>query len=89
MEQRRVLEQRLRDFARKRDREMFNLLQSVPGIGPISAIGILAEIGDISRFKHVKQFAVIWSWSPGYNKVGKKNEWDRSHIGTTPIYAHC
>lgn len=72
MEQRRVLEQRLRDIARKRDREMFNLLQSVPGIGPISAIGILAEIGDISRFRHIKQFASYLGLIPRIQQSGEK-----------------
>ena len=70
-EQRRQLEQHLRDTARIRDREMFNLLQSVPGIGPITAIGLMAEIGDISRFKNIKQFASYVGLIPRVKQSGE------------------
>lgn len=32
------------------------LLKSIPGIGPIIALTILAEAGDLRRFKHYRQF---------------------------------
>jgi len=34
----------------------FERLQTVPGIGPILALFILAEAGDLRRFSHVRQF---------------------------------
>lgn len=34
----------------------YEILLSVPGIGPINALVILAEAGDVRRFKHYKQF---------------------------------
>ena len=34
----------------------FDRLQTVPGIGPILALLILAEAGDLRRFGHVRQF---------------------------------
>lgn len=34
----------------------YQLLTSVPGIGPINALTILAEAGDLRRFKHHRQF---------------------------------
>jgi len=34
-----------------------NVLQSIPGIGPVLAAGVLAEIGDISRFPGQAQLA--------------------------------
>ncbi len=34
----------------------FQRLQTVPGIGPIIALTILAEGGDLRRFKHYRQF---------------------------------
>lgn len=34
----------------------FIRLQQIPGIGPINALTILAEAGDLRRFKHHKQF---------------------------------
>ena len=66
-EQRRQLEQQLRDTARIRDHEMFNLLQT----GPITAIGLMAEIGDISRFKNIKQFASYIGLIPRIKQSGE------------------
>ncbi|RXQ87057.1 IS110 family transposase [Ancylomarina salipaludis] len=74
MEQRRMLEQKLRDTARKRDRHLFKILQTVPGIGPITAIGIMAEIGEIGRFKHFKQFASYVGLVPRLHQSGEKDQ---------------
>lgn len=38
------------------DRCDYQRLRSVPGIGPITALGILAEAGDLRRFAHHRQF---------------------------------
>lgn len=39
-----------------KDRLDYQLLRSVPGIGPIIALTVLAEAGDLRRFQHVRQF---------------------------------
>jgi transposase len=39
-----------------RDRSDYQQLRSVPGIGPIIALVILAEAGDLRRFDHHRQF---------------------------------
>lgn len=70
LDQRRKLEQQLRNMARKKDKELFDLLQTVPGIGPITAIGFMAEIGDINRFKHIKQFASYIGLIPRMHQSG-------------------
>lgn len=38
------------------DRRDFEILKTVPGIGPIIALTILAEAGDLRRFPHHRQF---------------------------------
>jgi transposase len=38
------------------DNPDYNFLQSIPGIGPIIALTILAETGDLRRFNHYQQF---------------------------------
>lgn len=38
------------------DHPHYQLLTSVPGIGPINALTILAEAGDLRRFNHHRQF---------------------------------
>ena len=34
----------------------YQLLTTIPGIGPINAMTILAEAGDLRRFRHHRQF---------------------------------
>jgi transposase len=34
----------------------YQLLRSIPGIGPINALAVLAEAGDLRRFRHHRQF---------------------------------
>ena len=38
------------------ERKDYQLLKSIPGIGPIIALIILAEAGDLTRFTHYRQF---------------------------------
>jgi transposase len=38
------------------DNRDYQLLRMIPGIGPINALTILAEAGDLRRFKHHRQF---------------------------------
>ena len=53
---------KLRDNIEKRSIELlstspdYNRLQTVPGIGPVIALTVLAEGGDLKRFQHYKQF---------------------------------
>ncbi len=39
-----------------KERRDYQLLRSVPGIGPIIALTVLAEAGDLRRFHHERQF---------------------------------
>jgi len=38
------------------DNEDYHRLQTIPGIGPITALTVLAETGDIRRFSHHKKY---------------------------------
>ncbi|MCP5927742.1 transposase, partial [Klebsiella pneumoniae] len=42
--------------ARLADDVDYQLLRNIPGIGPINALTILAEAGDLRRFNHHRQF---------------------------------
>jgi transposase len=48
------------------DHADYRLLCTVPGIGPIHALTILAEAGDLRRFGHHRQFLKFcgWTWQP-------------------------
>jgi transposase len=48
-----------------------SLLMSIPGIGYITAITILAEIGDIDRFLAPKQLVAFFGVDPAVNESGK------------------
>jgi len=39
-----------------KDRTDYQILRSVPGIGPVIALTVLAEAGDLRRFEHERQF---------------------------------
>jgi transposase len=45
-------------------------LKTVPGIGPIIALTILAEAGNLRRFKHVKQFLKYCGFDLATKKSG-------------------
>jgi transposase len=52
--QRNAIEARAVDMLK--DNADYQLLITVPGIGPINALTILAEAGDLRRFRHHRQF---------------------------------
>lgn len=39
-----------------KNRMDYKVLRSLPGIGPVVALNVIAEAGDLKRFKHEKQF---------------------------------
>lgn len=47
----------LRSYVRKEYSADYYLLRSIPGIGPIVAIAILSELGDIRRFNTIDQLS--------------------------------
>ena len=38
------------------DHPDYQLLRTIPGIGPVNALAVLAEAGDLRRFRHHRQF---------------------------------
>jgi len=62
----------LRAYCRKHYKKDYYLLKSIPGIGGITASGILAELGDIRKFNSL-EFAAIVGLVPGiYQSSDKK-----------------
>jgi transposase len=51
---RRSIEERANLYLK--DNEDYNRLRTIPGIGPVIALTILAEAGDLRRFSHYKKF---------------------------------
>ena len=61
----------LRAYVRKYYRKDYYLLRSVPGIGPLTAIGILAELGDIRRFRNLDRLASYVGLIPSVYSSGE------------------
>ncbi|WP_138752828.1 IS110 family transposase [Paenibacillus sinopodophylli] len=64
-----VLEQTIDALASKI--EEYDLIQSIPGIGPKIAATILAEIGEVDRFDHPKKLVAFTGIDPSVFASGK------------------
>lgn len=61
---------RLRAYCRKHFKQDFYLLRSIPGIGGIVAVGIIAELGDLRRFSSLKHLAGYVGLAPSIYQSG-------------------
>lgn len=52
-------------------RDNIGLLLSFPGIGFITAVTLISEIGDVKRFKKPKQLVAFFGIDPSVNESGK------------------
>jgi transposase len=59
------------------DNEIIEILQSIPGIGLVTALGIYAEVCDIRRFPHTDKFAHYCSLVPSTKQSGEKTHHGR------------
>jgi transposase len=62
----------LRAHARKNYKQEYYLLRSIPGVGPLTAIGLLAEVGDIKRFKGTDQLSAYVGLIPALHSSGSR-----------------
>ena len=53
----RQISKELRAYFRKYYKEDYFLLRTIPGIGPLSAIAIITELGDIDRFANINKLS--------------------------------
>lgn len=51
--------------------QQIELIQSIPGVGFISAVSIMAEIGDFSAFEKPKQLVAYFGLDPTVRESGK------------------
>ncbi|NEQ11772.1 MAG: IS110 family transposase [Moorea sp. SIO4E2] len=51
-------------------KEQKELLESIPGIGPVTAANFIAEVGDIKRFESAKQLAAYAGLTPRWYQSG-------------------
>lgn len=65
-----TISNQLRAYARKHFKKDYYLLMSVPGIGGIVAISILAELGDLRKYNRFDDLASIVGLVPGIYSSG-------------------
>jgi len=61
-----ILDKLLREY----DRDVQKLIQSIPGIGPQTAVTFVSEVGDISRFKKPEQLVAYVGLDPRVHQSG-------------------
>lgn len=67
-----------------RSRSGYKNLMTIPGIGPILAITILLEIGEISRFSDARHFASYCRVAPGCANSGDSSKRSRANKQGNP-----
>lgn len=67
-----ALEKAGRDLMRSHPRmkQDLDLLLSIPGVGPITAMAVMAEAGDLRRFRRGRQLTAFLGVSPRRNQSG-------------------
>jgi transposase len=70
----------LRSYCRRNHKKDYYLLKSIPGIGGYLAAAIIAELGDIRRFKNEDQFSAYIGMIPSMRNSGAKEK----TLGITP-----
>jgi transposase len=61
----------LREEVQDAHAESYKLLLTVPGIGPVTAMGLLAETGDFNRFDDIDQYCSFLGLTPWENSTGE------------------
>ena len=69
-QQRNDLEKKAEDFLN--DRADYQHLKSLPGVGPIIALMIIAESGDLRRFRHYRQYLNFCGFNLSSIQSGRK-----------------
>jgi transposase len=64
----------------------YHLLRQIPGIGPINALTIIAEAGDLRRFHHHRQFLKFCPPELRATKKARRKGIDIEHTATVRPY---
>ena len=88
-----ALEKRI--LAWHRSSEASRRLETIPGVGPITASVIVASIGDGTNFRNARQFAAFLGLVPRQNSTGGKTrlghitKWGDSYIRRLLVVSSC
>jgi transposase len=63
----RQIRQRIREY----DNELYSLLRTISGIGPLTSSALITELGDITRFKNIDQLSSYVGLIPRIRESGE------------------
>jgi transposase len=76
--QRRAIEKHLREFAKSApiaEKEAREVLESIPGVGPVTIDVVVSEVGNVRRFRSAKRLVAYAGLAPGQREsAGKRKE---------------
>ena len=65
------LSRQVRVRIREYDNELYSLLKSISGIGPLTSSALMTEIGDINRFPHIDHLSSFVGFVPRVKESGE------------------
>ena len=65
------LSRQVRVRIREYDNELYSLLKSISGIGPLTSSALMTEIGDINRFPHIDHLSSFVGFVPRMRESGE------------------
>ncbi len=66
-----VLSRQIRIRVREYDKELYNLLKTISGIGPLTSSALITELGDINRFPHINHLSSFVGLIPRVKQSGE------------------
>ena len=66
-----TLSRQIRQRIREYDNELYSLLKSISGIGPLTSSALITELGDINRFPHVDHLSSFVGLIPRVRESGE------------------
>jgi len=63
----RMIRQRIREY----DNELYSLLKTISGIGPLTSSALITELGDINRFNNIDQLGSYVGLIPKIKESGE------------------
>jgi transposase len=88
-----IITKQLREQIQNAHAASYKLLLTIPGIGSITAMGLLAEIGDFNRFDDLDQYCSFLGLTPWENSSGEniatKGMQPRCNTHLRPLLTEC
>ena len=68
-----ILSRQIRLRIREYDNELYSLLKTISGIGPLTSSALITELGDINRFPHIDHLSSFVGLIPRVKQSGESS----------------